>query len=693
MRKFLSIVLVLALILSTSLVISMPVKAADNLALGKIVTVSSTQSGYPASNAVDGSTTTRWSADFTGDPQWIYVDLGSSQTVSRVVLKWETAYADQYKIQVSANASTWTDIYSETAGNGGTDDISFTATSARYVRVYGTHRATTYSYSLWEFEVYGSITPTPTPTPTPVPGTYDDEFNSSTLSSQWSWIRQDSAYWSLTAASGYMRITTEWGEFSHSTPDNKNTLIETAPSGDFTITTKLNGKPTANWAQGGLVVYQDDNNFFKMVRLYNNANQFQAGKEVSGTVTSAVVTDSIASTISYLKIVKSGTNYSGYYSSDGSAWTQVWTAQSMSMSNIKIGIIAFNGGSSGGPNNNMDFDYFHLTTSGVTPTPTPTATATATPTPTPPSGFWLSGGSRDTNTQAGTTEWANMRGRACTFQIAYSTRDSGWSTFVSTHGSSGQIAAFTDKSMTYMIQTAPFPSNTSSTYAALVAGSYDSYWQQIGTQLKNKADQGFNIIISIAWEMNGTYMYWGGGSGVSTHYTSPAQYISGYQRIVNQLRVTYPAVQTAWIINAHGTPSAVGTTDAWALYPGDSYATYVGTDNYDMYPPSFTKTAFDATANANGGLYWLANHAAQHGKQVIVGEWGVNNNPGDVAAGNGGGDNANFIQWMYDTFNSWNASGRLKAEYYFADPIGGGNVDSDLIGGNPNSRAKYSSLW
>lgn len=35
--------------------------------------------------------------------------------------------------------------------------------------MYGTKRGTSYGYSLWEFQVYGTVGPTPTPTPTPTP--------------------------------------------------------------------------------------------------------------------------------------------------------------------------------------------------------------------------------------------------------------------------------------------------------------------------------------------------------------------------------------------------------------------------------------------------------------------------------------------------------------------------------------------
>jgi hypothetical protein len=143
--------------------------AGTNLALNKSATASSVEkTGFEAGKAFDGNTTTRWAAAFTGDPQWIYADLGSSQSVNRVKLNWETAYAKSYQIQVSNDASTWTNVYSTTTGDGGIDDITFTATNGRYVRMYGTARAnTSYSYSIWEFEVYGGTTPTPTPTPSP----------------------------------------------------------------------------------------------------------------------------------------------------------------------------------------------------------------------------------------------------------------------------------------------------------------------------------------------------------------------------------------------------------------------------------------------------------------------------------------------------------------------------------------------
>ncbi|GAB2612161.1 hypothetical protein Aab01nite_67770 [Paractinoplanes abujensis] len=145
------------------------------LSQGKPATASSTEAAgaYLASEAVDGNAGTRWASAFS-DPQWLQVDLGSSQAISRVELNWETAAAKAFQIQVSDNASSWTSIYSTTTSTGGNQNLTVNGTG-RYVRMYGTQRTTGYGYSLWEFKVYGGggTTPPTTPPPTTPPPTGD----------------------------------------------------------------------------------------------------------------------------------------------------------------------------------------------------------------------------------------------------------------------------------------------------------------------------------------------------------------------------------------------------------------------------------------------------------------------------------------------------------------------------------------
>ncbi|MFE7599420.1 glycosyl hydrolase family 8 [Streptomyces sp. NPDC057494] len=147
----------LAGLLALPLTVVPQAQAADGLVSGgKPVTASSVEtSAFGAGLAVDGSTATRWASAEGVDPQWIRIDLGTRHTISRVKLNWEDAYGRTYRIQTSDDGSTWTDVYSTTAGDGATDDLTVSG-SGRYVRMYGTGRGTPYGYSLWEFEVYGA---------------------------------------------------------------------------------------------------------------------------------------------------------------------------------------------------------------------------------------------------------------------------------------------------------------------------------------------------------------------------------------------------------------------------------------------------------------------------------------------------------------------------------------------------------
>ncbi|MGW6934996.1 discoidin domain-containing protein [Lentzea sp. NPDC054927] len=160
--------------------------AADSLlSANKPTTTSSVEAEtFGSANAVDGDPTTRWASLEGVDPQWIAVDLGSTATISKVKLNWEVAYASEYKIQTSSDGSSWSTKKTLTGQNGGIDETSLTA-SGRYVRIYGTKRGTSYGYSLFELEVWGSgsgVDPTPPSAPSNLASTGT---TSSSVSLQW----------------------------------------------------------------------------------------------------------------------------------------------------------------------------------------------------------------------------------------------------------------------------------------------------------------------------------------------------------------------------------------------------------------------------------------------------------------------------------------------------------------------------
>ncbi len=134
---------------------STPPGSTDDLALNRPVKTSSAESSsLTGAKAVDGDPATRWASKEGTDPQWIQVDLGADTDINRVRLTWEDAYAKAYTVQTSQDGSSWSTVYSTSAGDGGTDDLTVSG-HGRYVRVNGTKRGTSYGYSLYGFEVYG----------------------------------------------------------------------------------------------------------------------------------------------------------------------------------------------------------------------------------------------------------------------------------------------------------------------------------------------------------------------------------------------------------------------------------------------------------------------------------------------------------------------------------------------------------
>jgi beta-glucanase (GH16 family) len=147
-------------VFSDVIVRNLTVNPTVNLALTKTATASTEENAtLSASKTTDGDgTVSRWASSFANATEWIYVDLGSNYNINRVVLKWEAAFATQYKIQLSAD-NTFTEnetINTQTASDGGTDDLAVSG-SGRYLRILCTAKALApYGYSLYEIEAYGS---------------------------------------------------------------------------------------------------------------------------------------------------------------------------------------------------------------------------------------------------------------------------------------------------------------------------------------------------------------------------------------------------------------------------------------------------------------------------------------------------------------------------------------------------------
>jgi beta-xylosidase len=158
---------------------------------------------------------------------------------------------------------------------------------------------------------------------------YDDEFNGPNLNPRWSWFNEDPSRWSLIASSGYIRIVGTTGDMWQSCGNPpKNLLLQEAPTGDFQIWTKLSLHPTINYQSGGLLIFQDLDNYIKLDVLWNNTTQNGESaefiREQHGASSWPWPWFNVnLSQPAFLKITRSGNTYNGYYGSDGQQWRLV----------------------------------------------------------------------------------------------------------------------------------------------------------------------------------------------------------------------------------------------------------------------------------------------------------------------------------------------------------------------------------
>jgi regulation of enolase protein 1 (concanavalin A-like superfamily) len=232
----------------------------------------------------------------------------------------------------------------------------------------------------------------------------NDEFNSGTLGKQWSWVRENPAHWSLSKKAGSLVITSDKGDIVSTNNNAENILLQSANT-DWTIESKIvySRKPSGFAQNAGILAYQDDDNFVKLVYRAGGGRRGMGGfggfggpgsagiqpgsvelvVEKDGYQTSAAIL-SMADIIKdnntlVLKLDKKGTIFTASCSSDGKNFKAISTADIM-LKDIKAGMIACDGvvparmGNFPGMQQQTSqpetpfevaYDYFHITNKGL----------------------------------------------------------------------------------------------------------------------------------------------------------------------------------------------------------------------------------------------------------------------------------------------------------------------------------------
>lgn len=133
---------------------------AGNMALGRECTAGFTEGEHYAKNAVDGSSTTRWSSYGAPAGQaWWQVDLAEVRAIDSIRVNYEANWVDGYEILTSLDNSSWSPLLLSNTPPALGHNCYATSAIGRYLRMQPkTGENTRHNWSFFEFEVYGDCT-------------------------------------------------------------------------------------------------------------------------------------------------------------------------------------------------------------------------------------------------------------------------------------------------------------------------------------------------------------------------------------------------------------------------------------------------------------------------------------------------------------------------------------------------------
>ncbi|TDC56533.1 DUF1349 domain-containing protein [Micromonospora sp. KC207] len=216
-----------------------------------------------------------------------------------------------------------------------------------------------------------------------------DEFDGTTLDKcRWNAVlREDPAAYRVTG--GALRIDVPSGDiYGTGNTGPTNFVLQTAPAGDWTLETKVDGSLLAEqYQQAGLIVHADDDNYVKFDFVVDNqagqaiSRRIEFRSEVGGAIQDPQpqVTN-LTSAVWHLRVARTGNEFTASYSADGQEWTTLGTVTSTAVgATPKVGLFTLGGNAA--TSKTASFDYFRLGTAAVdTTAPVTTATVSGTPT-------------------------------------------------------------------------------------------------------------------------------------------------------------------------------------------------------------------------------------------------------------------------------------------------------------------------
>ncbi|MFF5230826.1 ThuA domain-containing protein [Dactylosporangium sp. NPDC000521] len=346
----------------------------------------------------------------------------------------------------------------------------------------------------------------------------NDEFTGSTLDHcRWNAIvREDSTKYRV--SNGALQIDVPNGDVYGADNSNpSNFILQKAPTGDFTLDTKVDGSLfNEQYQQAGLIVYGDDDNYVKFDFVVDNqagqtvSRRIEFRSEIAGAVQNPQPgANNLTAAVWYLRLAKAGNVYTASYSADGVTYTPLEPLTNAAVATgAKVGLYTLGAGQKA--SKPASFDYFRISTA-VADTTAPVATSTVDG---PQSNGWYTG--PVTVTLAATDNAGGSGVAKIEYQVD---ADSTWTAYtapvtVSGDGTHSVKFRASDKAGNVSaVQTATVKIDaTAPVTTAAFAPASDAGWHNGATPVTLAATDAGSGVTKVEWSLDG---------GPWTPYTTP----------------------------------------------------------------------------------------------------------------------------------------------------------------------------
>ncbi|RKN44375.1 ThuA domain-containing protein [Micromonospora endolithica] len=215
-----------------------------------------------------------------------------------------------------------------------------------------------------------------------------DEFTGDALDKcRWDAIlREDPNGYRVTG--GALRIDVPNGDiYGTDNTGPENFILQTAPAGDWTLETKVDGSLLdEQYQQAGLIVLADDDNYLKFDFIADNqvgqpvTRRIEFRSEIGGAVQSPQPeVTGLTESVWHLRLARGGDTFTASYSADGTTWTALTELTNTAVgATPKVGLFTLGGNQTA--SKTASFDYFRVSTeAGDDTAPVTTAEVSGTP--------------------------------------------------------------------------------------------------------------------------------------------------------------------------------------------------------------------------------------------------------------------------------------------------------------------------